>query len=118
MSVDDFAKLLLVIVFSISILGLTYQCMRLLGAFADSIRDLRQVLQAFGDLSDRLVNDYDYISRRLKGVVDSVSGFTTGVVEPLSSIFGFVKNFRKSRGKTETQPENDFADIVDEETGV
>lgn len=121
MSVDDFAKLLLVIVFSISILGLTYQCMRLIGAFTDSIRDLRQVLQAFGDLSDRFVTDYDYISRKVKQMVDSVSGFTSGVIDPLSSMLGFFKGFRKSKKKaekTETEPKSDFSDIEDEEVGV
>lgn len=102
MSVDDFSKLLLVIVFSISILGLTYQCMRLLGGLADSIKDLRQVLQAFGDLSDRFVEDYGFISRRLKNTVDSISNFANNIIDPLSSMFGFVKNF--SKNKTNKEP--------------
>ncbi|MFQ5492910.1 MAG: hypothetical protein ACE5DX_01995 [Candidatus Dojkabacteria bacterium] len=116
MSVDDFSKILLVIVISISILGLSYQTMRLIGGFADSIKDLRKVLQAFGNLSDKLVVDYDFISSKAKKIVESISNFTTNIVDPLSKMLSFVGKFRGKKKKKDKE-KDDFADVGAEEDG-
>lgn len=104
MNVDDFAKILIVIAISFSIMGISWQTMRLVGVFADSFKDLRKVLQNMGVLSDKFLLDYDFVSSRLKTAVDTVSGFIANVVEPLSRIFSFLGKFKK-KSKRE---ENDF----------
>lgn len=112
MTVDDVAKLLIVSALSLSIVGLTYQTMRLIGSLADSIKDLRKVLQVAGDLSERLALDYDFISSRVKNTVDSVSGFASNILDPLSTIFGFMKGFKKKK-KEEV---DDFEDLEEEDS--
>jgi hypothetical protein len=97
MNVDDFAKILIVIAISISLLGISYQTMRLIGSMADSIKDLRKVLQNFGLLSDKFLEDYAYITTKLKDLVDTLSGFATNVVDPLKQIFSFVGKLRRKR---------------------
>jgi len=108
MNVDDFAKILLVIAVSISLLGISYQTMRLIGSTADSIKDLRKVLQNFGTLSDKFIVDYTYITDKLKNIVDTVGGFATNIVDPLKTIFSFVGKFKRGKkSKDEFEYEDD-----------
>jgi hypothetical protein len=113
MNVDDFAKILIIIAISISLLGISYQTMRLIGSMADSIKDLRKVLQNFGSLSDRFITDYTYITDKVKDIVDTAGGIATNIVEPLGKILSFASKFK--RGK---KANNEFEHEADDDKEV
>lgn len=96
MSVDEISKLLIIVALSFSIAGISYQLMRLIGSFADTVRDFRITVQNLGEVSTKLAEDYDFVSEQVKGFAGAVGGVGKNVINPLTNLFGFLKRFKSS----------------------
>lgn len=108
MNVDDFAKILIVIALSISLLGISYQIMRLIGVMADSFGDMRTIIKSFGELSEKFVADYDYLIAKVKNIVDTLSGVSTNIIAPLGKILGFVSKFKRNKKADDEEDDDEF----------
>jgi hypothetical protein len=111
MTVDDFVKILLAVSGAFAIVGIAFQLMRLLGELVTSVRELNHTLDNTNILTDKLVDDYDYISTQIKSIVDGLSGFVNNVFVPLTNALGFVKKlndlpFVGGRGKSKRKTED------------
>lgn len=95
MSVDEVTKLIFILSISLGILGISFQLARILGKTADIIGDLRRSVQNIGNLSDKFVDDYAYVSDAIKGVAGFVIHFNKNILDPLKNVIGIFSRFRR-----------------------
>jgi hypothetical protein len=95
MNVDDIVKLMVFGSISLSILGLSFQTMRIFGKVADIIGDMRMTIQNFGLLSSQLVEDYELVSKALRSFSDGISKINSNVINPISKVTRIIKPFSK-----------------------
>jgi len=105
LSVDDFVKLLLTFAVCFSLVGISWQLIKMLGQLIETVREGNLVIRDGRDLLEKFVEDYDYFAELIKSILESVNGFVKAVFVPLTNIFGFLKNIenipffkRKKRG--------------------
>jgi hypothetical protein len=89
MTIDEVVKLILAISFAISLLGVSWQLMRLIGKMADSIEDVRGGLKSASKLVETASDDYNRIRTEVWSLLDSLKKIRD-VFEPLSKIFTVV----------------------------
>ncbi|MCA9383460.1 hypothetical protein KC909_03780 [Candidatus Dojkabacteria bacterium] len=102
MNIDDFVKILLVVSISFSIVGISYQIMRVLGGMADSIKDFRKTIQNTGTITDKVLADYDFVSDQIKGFASSVGRIGSNVIDPVVNLLSFLERFKS--------PSSDYED--------
>lgn len=104
MNVDDFVKITLALSVAFSLVGISFQIMRLIGKLADSLQDLRKAIQNISNMSDMVLEDYMEVRTILRAVIDLVKNFRSQVIEPLSKLGGAVSalaGLMKFKGKEE-----------------
>jgi len=108
LSVDDFVKLLLTFAVCFSIVGISWQIIRMLGNLNETVKESNFIVKDGRSLLEKFVEDYDYYADLLKSILESVNGFTKAVFVPLTNIFGFLKGvenmpFFKQKPKSTTK---------------
>jgi len=91
LSVDDFVKLLLTFAVCFSIVGISWQIIRMLGNLNETVKESNFIVKDSRALLEKFVEDYDYFADLIKSILESVNGFTKGVFGPLTNLFGFLK---------------------------
>jgi len=94
MTIDDFSKLLLILVISFGVGGISFQLMRLIGGFADTIQDFRLTVKNLGDFTTKLNRDYDDVIKQVKGFANSIGNIGRNVIDPITNMLGFLKRFK------------------------
>jgi len=96
MNIIDIAKFVLLLGIAGSIVGISVQLMRLLGAVTENIKDLRETVKNFGIITDELVVE----QKLLREAIENISGITrkiselvtmvtAKVIKPLTAIASF-----------------------------
>lgn len=106
MSVDDFVKILLAVAFSISLVGISFQLMRLISKLADTIEDSREGVQSASRMARLLSEDYEKARQEIGGLLGQLRRLKEDFVAPLLklvTIFGLVGKIvrRGSESKSE-----------------
>ncbi|HOY46898.1 MAG TPA: hypothetical protein PKU95_04690 [Candidatus Dojkabacteria bacterium] len=101
LTIDDLIKLLLAFSVAFSLVGISVQSMRILGELVETVRESNFIIRTARELFDKFTGDYDYIIEQVKGILESIRGFTSGVFGPLTSMFSFLKTFSGKKGKEE-----------------
>ena len=106
LAVDDIVKLLLTLAVCFSLVGISWQIIRLLGQLVDTVKEGNLVVRDSRDLLEKFIEDYDYLAELVKSILESINGFTKGVFGPLTKLFGFLKGLEnipfvgKNKGKS------------------
>jgi hypothetical protein len=95
LNVDDIVKLLLTFAVCFSIVGISWQLIRMLGQLVESVKESNLVIRDARDLLEKFVEDYDYFAGLIKSILESINGFARAVFVPLTGIFGFLKKIEK-----------------------
>jgi hypothetical protein len=97
MDANDVAKLILFSAISISLLGISFQFMRLLGAVTDNIKDFRNIVRNFSILVEGFVIDQGLIRDGIKSFVnvgkrfeELMTNISKKFIGPLEVVFGFL----------------------------
>lgn len=93
MTVDDFLKIVIVVGVTFSIVGISWQIMRLVSKLADTVQDTRRVVQNVGEVSDLAVEDY----RSVRGIIKSVGNIG-------ATFDGVTKLMNRFSGKSKSKP--------------
>ena len=91
-SVDDFVKILLAVSVCFSLVGISWQVIKMLTQLTETVKESNLVIRDGRDLLEKFVEDYDYFAGLIKSILESINGFTRGVFVPITNIFGFLKN--------------------------
>ena len=107
-TVDDFVKLLLTFSVCFSIVGISWQLIKMLGNLTETVKESNFIVKDGRELLEKFVEDYDYFADLFKSILESVNGFTKAVFVPLTNIFGFLKGiesmpFFKQKSKDSTK---------------
>jgi hypothetical protein len=94
-TVDDFVKLLLTFAVCFSIVGISWQLIKMLGNLTETVKESNFIIKDARELLEKFVEDYDYFADLIKSILESVNGFTKGVFGPLTTLFGFLKGIEK-----------------------
>ncbi len=98
-SVDDIVKLILVISVSFSLVVIAWQLARLIGAATGLVREIEETAKNVSEGSDMVLDDY----RKLRGVVDMVTGLFNNVAQIKSLLENFTSLFGKEEKKVELE---------------
>ena len=97
MDPKDVAILIVTVGFTISMVGISYQLMRLVGSVTDNINDFRRTVKNVGQITDRFVKEQEMFDKVLADIVqisgsikEAVLNFRTRVIDPLIKMLGFV----------------------------
>ncbi|HLD03344.1 MAG TPA: hypothetical protein VJC17_01075 [Candidatus Dojkabacteria bacterium] len=110
MNVDDIVKLALAFALLFAIVGIAYELMKLISSLTDNVKGMSKIVSEMGELSGKLVKDYDYVSEQIKFIIGTLSAFVKKVLVPLTGIFGIVgkfANFGRKKQEKETEEETD-----------
>ena len=99
MNVDDIVKLMLALAISVSLVGISYQIMRLIGKLADSIQDLRRAVQNVSSASDMILEDYGEIRKLLRVFMDVVGNFEENILSPIRLVTKLIQRFTPGNNK-------------------
>lgn len=106
MELQEVGKFALYIAISISIVGVSYQIMRLLSALTGNIKDLRQTVKNVGKITDELIEDQKLMKQGIQSFVnvgkkaeESVELISVKVIKPFTEVFGFLKTLKGTIGK-------------------
>jgi hypothetical protein len=99
MNVDDAVKLILAISFSVSMIAVSYQFMRLIGKLADSVQDLRKAIQNVSSASDLLVDDYARLRKVLHNFLDLLENIEESVLSPIKLLTSLIQSFTGKNDK-------------------
>jgi hypothetical protein len=105
MTVDELLKIVVVVGVTFSIVGISWQIMRLISKLADTVQDTRRVVQNVGEVSDLAVEDY----KSVRGIVKSV-GNIGAAFEGITKLMGRFSG----RGKTKPTPHRTTTTMIDE----
>mgnify|MGYP000965611424 FL=1 len=97
MDINDFAKLVLVLSLSFSLVGIAIQIMRLLGTANETLKLSHDVLKNVTKLGEKLTDDYSKFSTHILTLSESVSRIGTDVIVPVIGLFGFLDRFKSSK---------------------
>lgn len=109
MSVDDFIKIMLATGFTFSLVGISFQIMRLIGKFTASIQDLRKTFQNVSTVSDLVVEDYRRVRGVLLSIVDVVDNLQKNVLSPLKTITNILSLFGRKQEDEELENSDESA---------
>src|SRR5688572_23002505 len=105
MNVDDFVKVVLVLGFTFSMVGISFQIMRLIGKFTASLQDLRKTFQNVSTVSDMAVEDYSKLRGLLNGILGAFDNIQN-VLSPLSVVTNMLSKFGPKKPEaSEEEPE-------------
>jgi hypothetical protein len=106
-TVDDFIKLIVALAIVFSIVGISWQFIRILGEMVSTVKESNLIIRDGRELIEKVVDDYDYLSEQVKFILESVSGLVKAIVVPLTNIFSFLKKIEDlpifGRSKTKTK---------------
>ena len=98
LSVDEIVKLLLVSSLAFSIVGISFQIIRLLGKVIGVLDELKNPVKNFSKLADLILGDYEsgrkFIYKILASIKDSVNLFA--LFGKILNFFGKKKDMNKS----------------------
>lgn len=103
MNVDDFVKIVLVLGFTFSMVGISFQIMRLIGKFTASLQDLRKTFQNVSTASDMAVEDYGKIRVVLNSVLGAVDNIQN-VLSPLKNVASILSLFGQKKPEEPETP--------------
>lgn len=86
MNVDDLVKLALAFAVTFSIVGISFQIMRVIGKMADTIQDLRRAAQNISSASDMVLEDYGKIRKLLDKLFSIIDAIQENIAVPLKAI--------------------------------
>lgn len=90
MNVDEIVKLILAISFAISLLGISFQLMRLISKFTDTLEDARGSVQSLSKLSSEVVDDYSMVKTEIMSLISGIKNIKNDVVIPIIKVAGLV----------------------------
>jgi len=93
LTVDDFVKLILSFALVFSIVGISWQIIRMLSNLTDTVKESNFIIRDGRDLLEKFVEDYDYFADLFKSILEAINGFVRAVFVPLTNIFSFLKTF-------------------------
>lgn len=106
MDINDITKLILVLGVTFSIVGISYQVMRLIAAVTENLKDLRRTVQNIGVITDELIEDQRLIKGGIQSFVnvgkkaeEMVASIQTKVINPLTELFAFVGGLKSTVNK-------------------
>lgn len=92
-TIGDLTKLILYVSISISIVGVSYQIMRLISALVGNVNDLRITVKNIGVITSELVEDQKLIKsgiQRVLKIIDKVNRlvehFSSKIIGPINEI--------------------------------
>lgn len=91
LTTDDFVKIALTLAVVFSLVGISWQIMRILNGLVDTVKESNLILVLAHDFMEKFSEDYDFIIEQVKSVLDGVSGLSNSIFKPLANIFGFLK---------------------------
>jgi hypothetical protein len=97
MDINDFAKLVLVLSLSFSLVGIAVQIMRLLGTTNETLKLSHDILKNMTKLGEKFTEDYSKFSGHLLTLSESVSRVGTDVIVPVVGLFSFLDRFKSSK---------------------
>ncbi|HRN85820.1 MAG TPA: hypothetical protein PKU78_00455 [Candidatus Dojkabacteria bacterium] len=97
MDINDFAKLVLVLSLSFSLVGIAIQIMRLLGTTNETLKLSHDILKSLTKLGEKVTEDYSKFSTHLLTLSESVSRIGTDVIVPVVGLFSFLDRFKSSK---------------------
>jgi hypothetical protein len=108
LTVDDFVKLALTLAICFSIVGISWQLIKMLSNLTETVKESNFIVHDGRELLEKFVEDYDYFADLFKSILESINGFTKAVFVPLTNIFGFLKGlenmpFLKQKPKNTTK---------------
>ena len=86
-------RLMLASGITISLVGISIQIMRLIGAVVGNVQDLRRSVQNIGKVSDFLLEDYLEIRKVLRRLINFVSNLQDNLFGPLKTVSGLISRF-------------------------
>jgi len=104
LTVDDFVKILLTLAICFSLVGISWQIIKMLGQLIETVKESNIIIRDGRDLIEKLIEDYDYLAELIKSILESINGFTKGFFVPLTKLFGFLQGIDKipfMKGKRE-----------------
>ena len=104
-TIDDLIKLILVFALCFAIIGISWQLIRILGEFITTIKETNFILKSVRELTEKFVEDYDYLIEQVKFIIDSISMLSKAVVVPISKVFGFLRNIEDLPFLKKKQPQ-------------
>ena len=107
MSVDEIVKLMIFIGITFSMIGVSFQIMRILGKFADMLGDLRKTIQNLGDLSTQMVDDYKMLSVAIRAISGGLTNINSGIIQPLSSFGKIFSKYAPFLSKNRNEDDED-----------
>lgn len=97
MDINDFAKLVLVLSLSFSLVGIAVQIMRLLGTTNETLKLSHDILKNMTKLGEKFTDDYSKFSSNLLTLSESISRIGTDVIVPVVGMFSFLDRFKSSK---------------------
>lgn len=97
MDINDFAKLVLVLSLSFSLVGIAVQIMRLLGTTNETLKLSHDILKNMTKLGEKFTEDYSKFSSNLLTLSESISRIGTDVIVPVVGMFSFLDRFKSSK---------------------
>jgi len=101
MNIDDFLKSLLVASLCFSLVGISYQIMKLISNLGDSVGDFRKTIKNVSNMSEKVNRDYDFVMDQIKSFAESIGSIGRNVIDPITNMLGFLKRFEPSKSKLE-----------------
>lgn len=98
MTVDEVVKLIFFIGMTLSILGVSFQIMRIFGKLADMMEDIRPSIKNINDISSQATEDYKLMSKAIRTISTSVTDLNNNVIKPIADIGKVLKGFSGGLG--------------------
>jgi len=114
-TVDDFVKIVLVLSIAFTLVGITIQIIRMLGGFVETVKLSNSILKNMTVIVEKFTSDYDFLSEKIKFIVETVSKFVSGVLGPITKVASFVGSFTKDKDKHNKKASKDNSSDEDEE---
>jgi hypothetical protein len=86
MEVNDVVKLLLAISFSVSLVGISIQVMRILGTLNDTLQDFRYLAYKIMEMLETIGKDYGNLKKGVSGAFSNFGRLNNNFVEPLVNL--------------------------------
>jgi hypothetical protein len=101
-TVDEFTKLLLISGITFCLVGISIQFMRILDKMVGILDDLRVSTKNLGKLSTQFVEDYQFISKLIRSIANTLQNFNEKILVPVSKVSELFNRFGNRRQKQDS----------------
>ena len=102
MTIDELIKLFVFGGITFSIVGISFQFMRILSKTVDMMQDLRKTLANANDLSSQLLEDYKSVKSVVSAISNGLGNINDAVVQPVVKASKGINRFFGKRKSRET----------------